>query len=224
MVSTKEISPTPQSVSNVSHRPVDASVQIDNANNKMSASTTAATSSSKSNNPNNNPSTPTSTPKPNPTTSTPTAKTPTTPTTPAGQNVSKEEILGKTKIVVQGLEALRTEHNAILSTLRLTPDLEEGKGDSSGDETTNFAEEKKSMLARSLEMIELGLGEAQVMVALSGHLQTVEAEKKKLRAQVKCLGERLRDLRVETEGICRDRFTGTCDCFAHTVRKFIIGF
>ena len=100
--------------------------------------------------------------------------------------------MSHTKIVVQGLETLKTEHNAILSTLRLTADLEDDNGrkgggggsDSSGDEMTNFAEEKKAMLAKSLEMIELGLGEAQVMVALSGHLQTVEAEKKKLRAQV----------------------------------------
>jgi hypothetical protein len=33
-------------------------------------------------------------------------------------------------------------------------------------------------------MIELGLGEAHVMAALSGHLQAVEAEKQKLRSQV----------------------------------------
>ena len=33
-------------------------------------------------------------------------------------------------------------------------------------------------------MIDLGLGEAQVMAAISGHLQAVEAEKQKLRSQV----------------------------------------
>merc|ERR550519_1450477 len=36
-------------------------------------------------------------------------------------------------------------------------------------------------------MIDLGLGEASVMVALSSHLQYVEAEKQKLRAQVRRL-------------------------------------
>ena len=39
-------------------------------------------------------------------------------------------------------------------------------------------------MERSLEMIELGLGEAHVMAALAGHLQAVEAEKQKLRSQV----------------------------------------
>merc|ERR1712088_901911 len=36
-------------------------------------------------------------------------------------------------------------------------------------------------------MIDLGLGEAHVMVALASHLQAVEAEKQKLRSQVKRL-------------------------------------
>ena len=37
---------------------------------------------------------------------------------------------------------------------------------------------------RSLEMIELGLGEAYVMAALATYLQATEAEKQKLRGQV----------------------------------------
>ena len=45
---------------------------------------------------------------------------------------------------------------------------------------TDF-QEKCSLLERSLEMIDLGLGEAHVMAALAGHLQAVEAEKQKLR-------------------------------------------
>ena len=43
------------------------------------------------------------------------------------------------------------------------------------------------MIQRSIEMIELGLGEANVMAALAGHLQSMEAEKQKLRSQVKRL-------------------------------------
>merc|ERR1719411_1793719 len=49
------------------------------------------------------------------------------------------------------------------------------------------AAEKASLIQRSLEMIELGLGEAHVMAALASHLQAVEAEKQKLRSQVKRL-------------------------------------
>ena len=60
------------------------------------------------------------------------------------------------------------------------------------------------MIQRSIEMIELGLGEANVMAALAGHLQSMEAEKQKLRSQVKRL----------------------CDCeekiFAVTLKKTII--
>ena len=61
------------------------------------------------------------------------------------------------------------------------------------------------MIQRSIEMIELGLGEANVMAALAGHLQSMEAEKQKLRSQVKRL----------------------CDCeekiFAVTLKKLIAG-
>merc|ERR1719411_1072147 len=49
------------------------------------------------------------------------------------------------------------------------------------------AAEKASLLEKSLEMIDLGLGEAHVMAALASHLQAVEAEKQKLRSQVKRL-------------------------------------
>ena len=48
----------------------------------------------------------------------------------------------------------------------------------------SLIQEKCSLMERSLEMIELGLGEAHVMAALAGHLQAVEAEKQKLRSQV----------------------------------------
>ena len=46
-------------------------------------------------------------------------------------------------------------------------------------------EEKSVLLRRSLEKLELGIGEARVMMALATHLQTIESEKKKLRAQVR---------------------------------------
>ena len=48
----------------------------------------------------------------------------------------------------------------------------------------SLIQEKCSLMERSLDMIELGLGEAHVMAALASHLQAVEAEKQKLRSQV----------------------------------------
>merc|ERR1712012_802572 len=48
-------------------------------------------------------------------------------------------------------------------------------------------EEKRGLIEKSLEMIDLGLDEAHVMSALASHLQSAEAEKQKLRSQVKRL-------------------------------------
>merc|ERR1719232_1283964 len=48
-------------------------------------------------------------------------------------------------------------------------------------------EEKRGLIEKSLEMIDLGLDEAHVMSALASHLQSVEAEKQKLRSQEKRL-------------------------------------
>ncbi|XP_065213828.1 kinesin light chain isoform X3 [Planococcus citri] len=92
--------------------------------------------------------------------------------------MSQEELIVNTKTVVQGLEALKTEHNSILSGLQEI---------SSHVQPSPLVEEKQHMVKKSLDMIELGLGEAQVMMALASHLQIVEAEKQKLRTQVRRL-------------------------------------
>ncbi|KAK4314833.1 hypothetical protein Pmani_013903 [Petrolisthes manimaculis] len=96
--------------------------------------------------------------------------------------LTQEEVASHTRTVVQGLEALRNEHNSILSGINSTlaaaahhpPD-------------SNVISEKAGILQKSLDQIELGLSEAQIMLALASHLQTVEAEKQKLRAQVRRL-------------------------------------
>ncbi|XP_013772542.2 kinesin light chain-like [Limulus polyphemus] len=96
--------------------------------------------------------------------------------------MTQEEIISNTKTVLQGLEALKNEHNSIYSGLLLSlKAVQQEKGDG------HLVEEKASIIKKNLESIELGLGEAQVVLALAGHLQTVEAEKQKLRAQVKRL-------------------------------------
>ncbi|XP_063217863.1 kinesin light chain isoform X3 [Bacillus rossius redtenbacheri] len=94
--------------------------------------------------------------------------------------MTQEEIVTNTKTVVQGLEALKNEHNSILNGLTSSLEL-------AADRAQNVVEEKQGLVQKSLEMIELGLGEAQVMMALASHLQIVEAEKQKLRTQVRRL-------------------------------------
>nr|XP_006814269.1 PREDICTED: kinesin light chain-like isoform X6 [Saccoglossus kowalevskii] len=97
-------------------------------------------------------------------------------------SVNQEEIISGTRQVIQGLEQLKNEHNSILNGLYQS--LKAVKKD---NEDSNLTEEKTSLLQKSLESLELGLNEAQVMMALGHHLNMVEAEKQKLRAQVRRL-------------------------------------
>ncbi|VVC35824.1 Tetratricopeptide repeat,Kinesin light chain,Tetratricopeptide repeat-containing [Cinara cedri] len=85
--------------------------------------------------------------------------------------MSQEEMMVGIKTVAQGLEALKNELIA----------------SNNPGQSTMQPEEKQSMLQKTLDMTELGLGEAQVMLALASHLQNVEAEKQKLRTQVRRL-------------------------------------
>uniref|UniRef100_A0A674MYG2 Kinesin light chain n=1 Tax=Takifugu rubripes TaxID=31033 RepID=A0A674MYG2_TAKRU len=107
------------------------------------------------------------------------------------EKLSQEEIISNTKLVIQGLEALKSEHNSILHSLLETIKCLKK------DEEANLVHEKSNLLRKSVEMIELGLGEAQVMMALSNHLNAVESEKQKLRAQVRRLCQENQWLRDE---------------------------
>ncbi|XP_071551821.1 kinesin light chain isoform X2 [Panulirus ornatus] len=95
--------------------------------------------------------------------------------------LTQEEVASHTRTVVQGLEALRNEHNSILNGINSTLASSHHPPDS------NVISEKAGIIQKSLDQIELGLSEAQIMLALASHLQTVEAEKQKLRAQVRRL-------------------------------------
>ncbi|XP_044022723.1 kinesin light chain 1 isoform X7 [Siniperca chuatsi] len=111
-----------------------------------------------------------------------------------GERLSQDEIISRTKQVIQGLDALKQEHHSILEgllgTLCCLKQDEEGV----------LVEEKSHMIRKSLEMLELGLSEAQVMMALSSHLSSVESEKQKLRAQVRRLCQENQWLRDELAG------------------------
>lgn len=86
--------------------------------------------------------------------------------------MAQEEIVSNTKTVMQGLEALRVEHITLMNNL------------SEGSKTDP---DKMEIVKKNMENIELGLSEAQVIVMLFAHLQNIEAEKQKLRTQVKRL-------------------------------------
>ncbi|KRZ76728.1 Kinesin light chain, partial [Trichinella papuae] len=96
--------------------------------------------------------------------------------------LSQEEILQSTKTVVQGLEALKNEHTAIRNGLMHSLSALKER-----NEEARLVEEKANILGKSFDSLQLGIEEAQVMVALASHLQYVEAEKQKLKAQVRRL-------------------------------------
>ena len=74
--------------------------------------------------------------------------------------LSQEDIITNTKTVVQGLDTLRNEHNQILNSL-----LSSMKAIKEKNGETNLVEEKTNILKRSIDQIDLGLGEAQVGLA-----------------------------------------------------------
>uniref|UniRef100_A0A3Q2Q692 Kinesin light chain n=1 Tax=Fundulus heteroclitus TaxID=8078 RepID=A0A3Q2Q692_FUNHE len=106
---------------------------------------------------------------------------------------SAEEIMCSTQQVIAGLEALRGENRSLLENLQ-------GATESRPASDGGVEQEKSSIIRQSLERIELGLSEAQVMMALSAHLGSLEAEKQKLRAQVRRLVQENQWLRDELAG------------------------
>uniref|UniRef100_A0A8D1QHC1 Kinesin light chain n=2 Tax=Sus scrofa TaxID=9823 RepID=A0A8D1QHC1_PIG len=109
------------------------------------------------------------------------------------ERLSPEELVRQTRQVVQGLEALRAEHHGLAGHLA---EALAGQGPVAGLE---LLEEKQQVVSHALEAIELGLGEAQVLLALSAHMGALEAEKQRLRAQTRRLAQENTWLREELE-------------------------
>uniref|UniRef100_A0A8C4QYL9 Kinesin light chain n=1 Tax=Eptatretus burgeri TaxID=7764 RepID=A0A8C4QYL9_EPTBU len=111
--------------------------------------------------------------------------------------LTQEEILTATRSTIQGLETLRGEHQSLLLSLCGTTNNVNVVGDCVNIGLIN---EKSAILQHSIDSIELGLNEAEVILALANHLGSVEAEKQKLRAQVRRLCQENGWLREELAG------------------------
>lgn len=109
----------------------------------------------------------------------------------------EDHIIINTKSVIQGLEALRNENVSLLSGINSS--LEKAPTEATGLDEANILlmKEKKSIIEKSIDSIELGLSEAQFMIEIKHHLYSVEGEKHKLRAQAKRLSEENAWLRDE---------------------------
>ncbi len=116
--------------------------------------------------------------------------------------ISQEEIVSNAQTISKGLEALRQEHQSMLGGMKQAKEAAaKGGGNDGGGggapatsqasqqeaSEDSILSEKCQLIEKSLAMIDLGLDEAYVMSALASHLQAVEAEKQKLRSQVKRL-------------------------------------
>lgn len=117
--------------------------------------------------------------------------------------MTKEDVISNTKTVIQGLEALKNENNTLLNGIRSTLAKIPVPTESSLEKANYMLmQEKATIIEKSISSLELGLSEAQVMIALQQHLQMVEAEKHKLRAQAKRLSQEnawLRDELTKTQ-------------------------
>ncbi|XP_060114309.1 kinesin light chain 3 [Heteronotia binoei] len=116
--------------------------------------------------------------------------------------MTAEGIIVNTRQVMKGLEALRNEnlsiHQRLQEALRKEQHLwsqrEEVAAGAVDTEAVDLQalellEEKRNLVCKSLEGIELGIAEAQMLIALSSHIGALEAEKQKLQAQVKRLNQ-----------------------------------
>ena len=75
--------------------------------------------------------------------------------TSSSQKISQDEIISNTKNVLRGLETLKSEHDGLLVKLSAKQRNDTNSKDNS---------EKVEFIEKSLEKIELGLGEAQVSI------------------------------------------------------------
>ena len=96
--------------------------------------------------------------------------------------MNQDDILSNTRSVVQSLEALKNEHSSMIKTL--IEKLDSLKNDVNG---RTIVEEEITILKNSDEMVHLGISEATVLMQLSNYLQSIEAEKQKIKSQVKRL-------------------------------------
>lgn len=99
--------------------------------------------------------------------------------------MTQEDIVSNARAVKQGLETLKTENISILNGLRAS--LKLVQQDSKENDPSLILEEKTKILENTIDSIDLGLGETEILLVLASQLQSFEAEKQKLRAHIRRL-------------------------------------
>ncbi|TKR70333.1 hypothetical protein L596_022372 [Steinernema carpocapsae] len=96
--------------------------------------------------------------------------------------LSQDEILENTRTVLQGLEALCAEHDSIRADLEA-----KRRGAKLSEDEVALNNEKLEIVGKNVEELHLAMDEAQVMMELAHHLQNIEADKQRLKSQVRRL-------------------------------------
>ena len=102
--------------------------------------------------------------------------------------ISQDDLVSTTKTVTKGLESLRKEHESLLEVIA-----------SSEEEGHKDKELQMKCHQNVKQLLDLGLGEANVMTSLAGYLQSIEADHERLRSQILRLGQENNWLRDELE-------------------------
>lgn len=110
--------------------------------------------------------------------------------------MSLNDILLNTRSVVQSLEVLKNEH---VEMIRNLSDKLDTCKTSNKITPKNMIKEETATLRNSVEMVHLGIAEATVVIQLSNYLQSIDAEKQKIKLYVKGLRQDNAWLRQELE-------------------------
>ena len=86
-----------------------------------------------------------------------------------------KSVMMKTRECKAGLSSLKDEHYDILKRLRKEEDNRRNTGKT---EIDNVTEEKISAVTDSLQLLEVGIVESEIMLSLSSHFENVEADRK----------------------------------------------
>ncbi|XP_062454155.1 kinesin light chain 3 isoform X2 [Rhea pennata] len=107
-----------------------------------------------------------------------------------GGDPAPDALVAGARQVVKGLEALRAESRELLRVLE--PAVPH--------DAPELLAEKRELARRSLDGIELGLGEAELLLGLWAHVGALEAERQRLRAQATRLAQENLWLQEELAG------------------------
>lgn len=106
---------------------------------------------------------------------------------PLRGNMTTEDIVNQTRVVSNGLGSLRDDHYTILSRMREEYENERNANNTSpmnGKKSSQLLEDRIANVTQSLEQLEVGLAESNVLLNLNDHFERMEADRTTLRLEM----------------------------------------